>query len=702
MVVLLLGIRFTGIRQLLGPTSQDRILTNRTITTGRLQPLIYGILLVISSSFVLPAWAVLSSDSLMPLTTRGYLSIKDINILSINWQQTQLGQLIQDESMRPFVQDLKRQLQSKLTSVHDKLGLELGDLKSIASGEIGLGIVERKNDRAAMILTVNVTGRMSQTEELLRQVDRELKRRGAKQSQADSSGTTFVSYDIPPQHDGDVQREAVFFIKDNMLCASDNRFELEEVCRRFGNQPGNRFQEAKPYQETMHRCAKEANGLQPELRWFVDPFGYARACRTLRRTDRKQYGKDYLKILTAQGFDAIQGVGGFLNVESSGTYEFLHRTAVYAPHQIAHREGGTPNGDGPNGSGSQDKYQLAMRMLNFPNGLNLAPQTWLPRKLATYRTFNINLADAFYHFGTLFDAIAGYEEAFDGVLEGLEKDPYGPQVDVEKDLIAHLDNRITMVTDYEIPITTKSERFLFMVKIQNEEAIQATIEKFMKSDPNAYRREFEGTVIWEIIEADDEMLELDISISPLEPLAPVGEQPQQQEDDEPVMPTSAVCVTNGHLLIASHYNFLKAVLAKEQIDGTLSDASDYREVNLALSQLISGPVSFRCFLRTDEAYRPTYELLRQGKMPESETLLGRMLNRMLTPPEDEDEGILRKQKIDGRELPSFEMVRRYFGPAGLIVRSEEDGWFIAGATLNKQAPQARAGVAAPADQSAIR
>jgi hypothetical protein len=107
-------------------------------------------------------------------------------------------------------------------------------------------------------------------------------------------------------------------------------------------------------------------------------------------------------------------------------------------------------------------------------------------------------------------------------------------------------------------------------------------------------------------------------------------------------------------------------------------------------------------VRTDEAYRPVYELLRQGKMPESETLLGRLLNRLLTPPEDEDEGILREQKIDGRQLPDFEMVRRYFSPSGTIVRTSEDGWFIVGATLSKLAPQARAPDAVETSVSSIR
>jgi len=70
--------------------------------------------------------------------------------------------------------------------------------------------------------------------------------------------------------------------------------------------------------------------------------------------------------------------------------------------------------------------------------------------------------------------------------------------------------------------------------------------------------------------------------------------------------------------------------------------------------------------------------------------MGRMLNRLLTPSDDEDEGILREQKIDGRTLPEFEMVRRYFGPSGTFVRSDEDGWFIVGATLSKMATQAQA------------
>ena len=87
------------------------------------------------------------------------------------------------------------------------------------------------------------------------------------------------------------------------------------------------------------------------------------------------------------------------------------------------------------------------------------------------------------------------------------------------------------------------------------------------------------------------------------------------------------------------------------------------------------------FTRTDESLQPTFELIKQGKMPEAKTTLGRILNELLTTEIEEEEGVLRKQRIDGSQLPDFEAVRKYFGPGGNLVRSEQDGWFVVGTLL---------------------
>lgn len=613
-----------------------------------------------------------ASDAVMSAATRGFVSIADLKALEAHWQQTQLGQMMQDESMRPFVEDAKLQIQRKMAGVHQKLGLRLEDLREVAAGEIGMAMIERQNDRAAVAVTVDIAGRQAAAGQLFAKIDADLTKRNAKRSIANAAGVAMTVYDIPPQRDGDIARTAVFFATNDLLCAVDNRAEAEEMVRRAAGQGGDALRDVKPYQETMRRCTAEADGLAPELRWFADPFGYARAARSMRRPGAEPPGKDYVEILNSQGFDAVQGAGGFVNLIVGGAFEVLHRTAIYAPPV----------------PGAEDKYRLAMRMMQFPNGGQLDPQPWIPRGLASYRTFNMDLKNAFDHVDTLFDAIAGYENAFADVVEGLRKDPYGPQVDVEKDFVAHLGNRVSLVTDYQVPITTKSERYLFALEVKNEAAIAAAVQRFMEADPNAFARDFQGHTIWEISEPQSDVPELDIDLGGLEPLGPA---PAANGGAAAPAPNSAVCVTNGHLLIASHREFMEKVLSTQAQQEALLGSGDFHQVDSALNSLIQGPVCARCFVRTDEAYRPTYELLRQGKMPESETLLGRLLNRLLTPPEDADEGKLRTQKIDGKELPNFEMVRRYFSPAGTLVRADDDGWFVVGATLTKQPVQARTG-----------
>jgi hypothetical protein len=118
----------------------------------------------------------------------------------------------------------------------------------------------------------------------------------------------------------------------------------------------------------------------------------------------------------------------------------------------------------------------------------------------------------------------------------------------------------------------------------------------------------------------------------------------------------------------------------------LASSEDYKQVVGVLNQHAASERSILEFGRSDEELRPIFELVRQNKMPESKSILGKLLNRILTTDKEQRDGILRKQQIDGSSLPSFEAVRRYLGPHGGVVRSENDGWIMTGVVLNKEAP----------------
>ena len=49
-----------------------------------------------------------------------------------------------------------------------------------------------------------------------------------------------------------------------------------------------------------------------------------------------------------------------------------------------------------------------------------------------------------------------------------------------------------------------------------------------------------------------------------------------------------------------------------------------------MNKLAPGERSGWAFGRSDEELRPMFELIRQGKMPESKSMLGKLLNNMLT------------------------------------------------------------------------
>jgi hypothetical protein len=112
-----------------------------------------------------------------------------------------------------------------------------------------------------------------------------------------------------------------------------------------------------------------------------------------------------------------------------------------------------------------------------------------------------------------------------------------------------------------------------------------------------------------------------------------------------------------------------------------------------LKQLLGGDWAMSSFSRTEKEIRPAYELLRTGRLPESKSLAGTLLRRVLEgdqpqdgqrrgtsqdPTRDPSRG---KQKVDGSSLPEFEQISRYFGLNGMSMQSTADGWYFVGVGL---------------------
>ncbi|WP_197529014.1 DUF3352 domain-containing protein [Aeoliella mucimassa] len=605
--------------------------------------------------------AVPSSESLLPASTVAYLSVANPADLEQRFDRTQLGQFAQDPSLEPFVEQVRDSITEKMGDFRERIGITMDDLRGVAGGELAWSIVAREKGTAGSVLLVDTTGNAAARDALIKKIDSYLADRKATKDSVQASGQTITSYTVPAQNADDKTRYAAYFVAGDLLCVTDQLAVAEQLASRLGGTAPNPLKSLPEYAAVMSNCKDSGDFSDGHVRWFIQPFKLVDAIRTIRPRTRE--GEDRMAQFREQGFDAIQGIGGLIKVSPDAKRDFIHRTFIYAPAAT--------------GTEAGEKYRLAMNMFKTPNSSDMQLHNWTPRMIARYTTLNIDLLNAFDHFGTLFDSmIAGYPDAFETAMDRFKNDPFGPGIDFRNEIIASLGTRICAMTDYTLPIDTTSERFLVAIEVKPNKmaTLQAAIAKYLEKD-GYIKKELEGHDIWEFQPQEEEDFDIGLDGGLLD-------EPQEEEEQR-LLTRSAVCASDGQLFIASDVEFLRLAFKQATENEALAESFDYQAVQAALENLAGGPQCSWTFTRTDEAMRPTYALLRENRLPQSESFFARMLNELLTPPEDQKNQLLREQKLDGSKLPSFELARRYFGPSGRTVRAEVDGWLMTGVLLNK-------------------
>lgn len=625
------------------------------------------------------ATAAPPAAELLPIDTVGCFTIDNTPDFLDRWSRTQFGKLAADPMMRPFRDQIEKRFNGRFGGIEERLGVTLDDLRSTAAGEATIAMVATgdKQQPGHIAVIIDATGREAEVEAVLGKIDKRLVERGATRGETPDGLTT---YRLPPDEKADLPERtaAVFHAVERLVVAEDAQLAGEILTRVRGGSDGQTLSEREAYAETQRRARLSAGSAETHLKWFIDPFEYNRAALEPVQPGDLPEKKDMVETLAGQGFDAIRGVGGLVAVAASPSHDFEHHTFASAPPKRGSKE-----------QPAAEKYDLAMRMLDLPNDAEplsgSAPpvELWAPRQVATYKLVHLKLKNAFEHLDTLFDAVAGYSDAFEKMLAGFEKDPYGPKINIREEVIPYLGERVVIMTDYTLPITPDCERYLIAVDVTDLEALRSPIDRWLEND-GAERKELDGVPYWEMV-PQEELLVDDSELDLLE-LDEPDPRPAKAERNERVLRRAAVCLHKGRLVIGSDADFLRQALFGVAAGESLAESYDLRAAIESLASLAPGERCAWNFTRNDESLRPTYELLREGRMPEAQTFFGRFLNRVLTTDEEREFDAVREQKVDGSTLPSFELARRYFGPSARSVRNEDDGWLITGVVLSKAAP----------------
>jgi hypothetical protein len=387
----------------------------------------------------------------------------------------------------------------------------------------------------------------------------------------------------------------------------------------------------------------KTNAGAPDARLYLNPLPYAEARRLLDRGFLKDGKVDLLKALRNSGFKGIKAIGGYAHL-STKPYDVINRLAVYAPPPLERTLAGirTPN--------------IEPKMM--------APPAWIPSSVASFSSGSIDLPTFLNkdHAGPLYDfTIGDGDGAWADTLEGIKKDKRGPQIDLQAELFANTGNHLLRVTDVEDEITINSERRLMIAELAKPKEALDALEAFYANDKTADKITKGSQSYWEI-------------------------WPEKRQPGD--IPTG-VAVAHGHLLYASQAEMLKVFFSEQSQDKQLTADADYKRVleHIQAEAAKRGwdKICMLRFVRSQEAYRPTYELTRQEKLPESDTLLSSLLNMSLGQGSGSKP---RAQRTEGKLLPEYSKVEHYFLPAGSFGVREEggkdfEGWFLVGFSLAK-------------------
>ena len=652
----------------------------------------------LSSVFAAP-----STAQLLPDTTKAYFAVPDLDELQQRFEKTQIHQLMTDPVIKPFADELKRQLQSRFDQTGIRLGINFEDLENLSAGEAASAViaVEDEVQPHALALIVDVTGSLEDAQELVNRIGKELVEQGAVESSIEVAGQEVAKYTVTDEDDPEVSYSAYYIIHKDHIISTDHTKVMADIMARFENPGDDNVAGLEAYQVAMQRC-EDASEVAAQIRWFVEPFGYAKTVQAAAGVEPQ--GKNFQELLLGQGFGAIRGLGGWV-VVAEGEKEFTHHTFVYAPRdtqgieaQITLEDEAAANGtekDERIAAKDSDQYRLAARMLDFPNTENQAPQSWIPSNVSTYTTMNWNLRDSFEYAKTLVNEYLDAEEGqdlFEEILEGIAHDVNGPQLDIRAELIGYLAGRVSIMTGFKEPVDIDTHQWLAAIDITDAPAVRKAVAKFMSAEPNKQEREFNGFTIYEVLNVEEEIdieLNLEFGDDSFGGEGFGGDEGFGGEDfgapeeeavgSQPLISQWADTVSDsGHIIVASGADFIEDLL-REKDANKLDDTDDYQRVEAALKSLGADSTSMRMFSRLDKKNEPNYKLLQQGKMHQSDTIAGKLLNRLMGAPEEEQN----IEKLDVSKMPEFEKVAKYLGPSGTYVQTRDDGWFISGAVLKK-------------------
>ena len=612
---------------------------------------------------------------LLPDTVAGLVRIPNLPRFCEAWENTSLGKLLEDEAMQPFIEAQRQRAKNYLEAFDNKVGIRPEDLYNVASGELVISWLPFPNDKRrpfALCVIADVRGRAKEADAAIEKLDKDLQAANWIRKDTEHLGQTIRVYSTEPKPGQLKVEQIVITLDETRLIAADRDLVVTDLLDTIaGEAEGKPVVQLQEFQHVLKKSSQailepvKSGGGTIAIEWFARPFQMARILRESFDVDRGNQ-VDIVKLLENQGFDAVKAAGGILALAGE-KYQLLHRGSILAPAVT----------DQPS------KYKLAARMLQFENAPMAPIPAWVHSEAASFARLNPKFEEIFWASETLLNEAFG-DDIFKDIIEGIRDDEDGPQIDIAKNVLPNLDNELILVTDNTLPSQLNSERMLIAIRVSDAEAIGKAISKAMDAEPDATILDaVPGVDIWRVQRGGDEdALDEDL-FGDLD----IGLGEEEIEETPPLLDHWAIAMIDrgvnseaAYLMFSNDPDMLVAAAKRirSKTKAGLADEPEIKDLISSLSDLGCKSPSMDRIVRTRLSMRAKYNLLREGRLKDSDSVLSSFYRRFL-----EDEEAESDEAINATDLPPLSTIEKYLPNGGGFMETTKDGWSLTGFLLSQ-------------------
>jgi len=263
----------------------------------------------------------------LPPDVFALISCPSVAQLKSRFQESSMGQLVQDEAFADFFQQIETQIELISNQMQEQAGVSLKQTLNIPQGEFTFAVIRTPDRKLGFVLLIDFGENRETVDGLLEKAQSAIADSGdVEHATEDVEGTTVHVYtpqNAPAENGPEVKPS--FCIRDTHFILGSSVPAVQSVLVRWDGDNERTLASNATYAYIASKC--QDSRRTPAAIWFIDPINLVTTALQMSGQNSVQASM-FLGFLPTLGLNGFRGVGGSMDL-ATGDFDSESRTFMF-------------------------------------------------------------------------------------------------------------------------------------------------------------------------------------------------------------------------------------------------------------------------------------------------------------------------------------------------------------------------------------